>query len=120
MKTNLQRDLFPTTLGTHSVGIHSFLFMFLDFLCIYFLNEPAFGRRLHEANAATKINSIYLLKKNLLEAESSKPVCVYIYIYACMQGKMNILKTKSFDSTSHALSDYQNVTRAESSIKFSN
>ena len=63
LKTNLQRDLFPTTLGTHYVGIHSFLFMFLDFLCIYFLNEPAFGRRLHEANAATKINSIYLLKK---------------------------------------------------------
>ena len=49
LKTNVQRDHFPTTLGTHSVGIHSFLFMFLDFL--------------YEANAATKINSIYLLKK---------------------------------------------------------
>ena len=35
-----------------------------------------------------------------------------------MQSKMNILKTKSFNSKSHALSDYQNVTRAESSIKF--
>ena len=37
-----------------------------------------------------------------------------------MQSKMNILKTKSLNSKSHALSDYQNVTRAESSIKFSN
>ena len=37
-----------------------------------------------------------------------------------MQSKMNILKTKSFNSKSHALSDYQNVMRAESSIEFSN
>ena len=35
LKTNVQRDLFPTTLDTHSVGIQSFLFMFLDFLCIF-------------------------------------------------------------------------------------
>ena len=35
LKTNVQRDLFPTTLDTHSVGIQSFLFMFLDFFCIF-------------------------------------------------------------------------------------
>ena len=80
----------------------------LFFLCywisfVYFLqNEPAFGRRLYEANAATKIDSIYLLKKNLLKAQASKRIYIYIYIYACMQSKMNILKTKSFNSKSHS------------------